>query len=73
MYVCMYVFMYVCMYVCLSVTSLRLKYTGLCIVYVLLACATHDAIARWHGDRGRGLGGQKTGRCQNESRCMKDG
>ena len=26
--------MYVCMYVCLSVTGLRLKYTGLCIVYV---------------------------------------
>ena len=26
--------MYVCMYVCLSVTGLRLKYTGLFIVYV---------------------------------------
>ena len=26
--------MYVCMYVCMSVTGLRLKYTGLCIVYV---------------------------------------
>ena len=24
----------VCMYVCMSVTGLRLKYTGLCIVYV---------------------------------------
>ena len=28
--------MYVCMYVCMSVTGLRLKYTGLCIVYVPL-------------------------------------
>ena len=40
--------MYVCMYVCTSVTGLRLKYTGLCIVYVplsgSLAHATHDAI-----------------------------
>ena len=26
--------MYVCRYVCMSVTGLRLKYTGLCIVYV---------------------------------------
>ena len=26
--------MYVCLYVCLSVTGLRLKYTGLCIVYI---------------------------------------
>ena len=25
---------FVCMYVCLSVTGLRLKYTGLCIVYI---------------------------------------
>ena len=59
------------MYVC--ITGLRLKYMGLCIVYVPLARAAHDAIAQWHGDRGRGLGGQKTGRCQNESRCMEDG
>ena len=62
-----------CMYVCLSVTGLRLKYTGLCIVYVPLARAAHDAIARWHGDQGRGLRGQKIGRRQNESRCMEDG
>ena len=36
--------MYVCMYVCPSVTGLRLIYTGLCIVYVPLARAAHDAI-----------------------------
>ena len=29
------------MYVCLSVTGLRLKYMGLCIVYIPLACALH--------------------------------
>ena len=43
--VCMYVCMYVCMHVCLSVTGLRLKCTGLCIVYVPLARAAQDAIA----------------------------
>ena len=32
------------MYDCLSVTGLRLKYTGLCIVYVSLARVAHDAI-----------------------------
>ena len=52
--------MYVCMYVCLSVTGLRLKYTGLCIVYVPLARAAQDAIARWRRDRGRGLRRKKT-------------
>ena len=65
--------MYVCMYVCLSVMGLRFKCMGLSIVYAPLARAAHDAMARWHGDRGRGLGGQKTGRRQNESRCMEDG
>ena len=45
MYVCMYVCM-VCT-VCLSVTGLRLKYTGLCIVMYLLARAARDAITRW--------------------------
>ena len=34
------------MYVCMSVTGFRLKYTGLCIVYVLLAPAAQDDIAR---------------------------
>ena len=48
--------MYVSMYVGLSITGLRLKYTALCIEYVPLACAAQDAIVRWHGDRGRGLG-----------------
>ena len=36
--------MYVCMYVCLSITGLRLKYTGLRIVYILLARAAQDAM-----------------------------
>ena len=34
MYVCMYACMYVCMYVCMSIMGVRLKYTGLRIVYV---------------------------------------
>ena len=50
--------MYVCMYVCLSVTGtgLLLKYTDLCIVYVPLARAAQDAIARCSGEQGQGLG-----------------
>ena len=32
------------MFVCLFVTGLRLKYAGLCIVYVPLTHAAHDAI-----------------------------
>ena len=48
MYGCMYVWMYVCMYgcimyvcmsVCLTVTSLRMKFTG------LWACDARDALA----------------------------
>ena len=41
--------MYVCMFVCLSVTGLRLKYTGLCIVYVhfgMCRSGSHCAMAR---------------------------
>ena len=63
----MYVYMYVCMYVCLSVTGLRLKYTVLCIVYVSLARAAQDAIARDSMDS------EDRRRRHNESRCMEDG
>ena len=66
----MHVSMYVYMYVCLSVTGLRLKYTGLRIVYVRtsLARTARDSIAMEveveYSDRRRR---------QNESRCMEDG
>ena len=41
--------LYVCTYVCLSVTSLRLKYTGLCIVYVPFGtcCSGCDRAMAW--------------------------
>ena len=59
--------LYVCMFVCLSVMSLRLEYTGLCIVY-LLARAPHDAIARWHGDRGQ----SRTRKIEDDTRMSPD-
>ena len=55
--------MYVCMYVCLSVTGLRLKYTGLHIVYVPLRHVPLMMIEDSE-DTGRGLH-------QNESSCME--
>ena len=54
--------------VCMSITGLRLKYTGLCIVYVLLAHATHDAIVMEIEVENL----EDRRRCQNESRDMKD-
>ena len=63
----------VCMYVCLFVTGLQLKYTGLCIVYVLFAtCRSgcHRAVA--HGVEIEVEDSEDIRRCQNESRCMED-
>ena len=62
--------MYVCMYVCMSITGLhvRLKYAGLCIVYVLLACAAQDAM-----HNGMEIEVEDSEQCPNDSRCMEDG
>ena len=64
---CLYVCMYAFMYVCPSVTGLRLKYTGLCIVYVPFGTCRSG----WHGDQGRYSEDRR--RRKNESRCMEDG
>ena len=47
--------MYVCMYVCMSIMGLRLKYMGLCIVYVAFGtCRSgcHHAIVAWRSRSG---------------------
>ena len=62
------------MYVCLSVKGLQLKYTGLCIVYVLFGtCRSgcHHAMA--HGTEIEVEDSEDRRRRQNESRCMEDG
>ena len=55
--------MFVCLYVCMSVRNgFTIEIYGLMLslrTLYFLARAAQDAIERWwHGDRGRGLGGQ---------------
>ena len=55
------------MYVCLSVTGLRLKYMGLCIVYIPFGmCPSCDGMEIEVEDS------KDRRRRQNESRCMED-
>ena len=58
------------MFVCLSVTSLRFKYTGLCIVYIpfgMCCSGCHRSMEIKVEDS------EDRRRHQNESRCMEDG
>ena len=59
------------MYVCLSITGLQLKYTGLCIVYVLLARAIR--MPSRNGVEIKVEDSEDRRRRQNESRCLEDG
>ena len=59
------------MFVCLSITGLRLKYTGLCIVYVPFStcrsgCHCVMTVIEVEDSEDRR-------QRQNESRCMEDG
>ena len=65
--------MYACMYVCLFVTGLRLKYTGLCIVYVPFGtCRSGCHRAMAHGVEIEVEDSEDIRRRQNESRYMED-
>ena len=63
----------VCMYVCMFVTGLRLKYTGLCIVYVPFGtCCSGCHRAMVHGVEIEVQDSEDIRRRQNESRYMED-